>query len=142
MGKSLTFDNQFLLLTFNAVAIANLADNAGTAPLTNLWIALHTADPGNTGNQSTNEVSYTGYARVAVSRDSAGWAVTINSCSPVAPITFGACTAGSVVATYFSVGYASTGATEILYSGPVTPNIGIATGVTPQLTTASTITET
>lgn len=141
MGKSLTFDNQFLLLTFNAVAIVSLADNAASSPLTNLYVALHTADPGTSGNQSTSEIAYTGYARVAVARTSGGWAVTINSCSPVAAISFPACTGGSAIATYFSVGYASTGAGEILYSGTVTPNIGVANGVTPQLTTASTITE-
>ena len=45
MGKSSTFDNDWLKLIFNATAIANIADNAATSPLTNLYVALHTADP-------------------------------------------------------------------------------------------------
>ena len=43
--------------------------------------------------------------------------------------------------THFSIGVASAGATNILYSGTVTPNINVSTGVQPILTTASTITE-
>ena len=38
-------------------------------------------------------------------------------------------------------GVASAGATNILYSGTVTPNINVSAGVQPILTTASTVTE-
>lgn len=141
MSKGDTFENDLLKLIFNATAIANIADNAGTSPLTNLFVALHTADPGESGVQNTSEISYTGYARVTVARTSGGWTVTANSVSPVAAIAFGACTAGSGTATHWSVGVASSGATKILYSGAVTPNIVVGVGVTPQLTTASTVTE-
>lgn len=140
-GKSDTFENDWLKLVFNATAIANLADNAATSPLTNLFVALHTADPGDAGTQSTSEATYTGYSRVSVARTSGGWTVTGNSVSPVAAISFGACTAGTNTITHFSVGVASTGATKILYAGAITPNISVSAGVTPQLTTASTITE-
>jgi hypothetical protein len=47
-----------------------------------LQVSLHTADPGPSGNQTTSEVAYTGYARVAVNRandGTAGWTVTTNS---------------------------------------------------------------
>ena len=144
-GKSDTFENDFLKLVFNATAIANIADNAATSPLTNLYVALHSADPADAGVQNTNEVSYTGYARVAVARTTGGWTVTtaagVTTVSPVATIAFPACTGGTVTATHFSVGVASSGATKILYAGTITPNIAITTGVTPQLTTASTISE-
>ena len=43
--------------------------------------------------------------------------------------------------THWSVGVASSGATKILYSGTVTPNISVSNGVTPQLTTATAVTE-
>jgi hypothetical protein len=141
VAKGATFDNQLLKLIFNAVGIANIADNAGSSPLTNLYVSLHTADPTSSGNQTSSEVSYTGYARVAVARTSAGWTVTGNSVSPAATISFPACSGGSATATNFSAGTASSGTGEILYTGTVTPNISIASGVTPQLTTASTITE-
>lgn len=140
-GKSDTFENDWLKLVFNATAIANMADNAATSPLTNLYVALHTADPGESGVQNTSEATYTGYARVAVARTSGGWTVTGSSVSPVAAINFPACTGGTNTITHWSVGVASSGATKILYSGTVTPNISVSNGVTPQLTTASTITE-
>ena len=73
MSKGDTFENDLLKLIFNATAIANLADNAATSPLTNLSVALHTADPGEGGTQATNETAYTGYARVSVARTSGGW---------------------------------------------------------------------
>ena len=141
MSKSDTFENDLLKLIFNATAIANIADNAASSPLTNLYVALHTADPGEAGAQSTNEVTYTSYARVAVARTSGGWTVTSSSVSPVANIDFPAGTGGSGTATYFSVGVASSGATKILYSGTITPNIVTGSGITPRLTTATAITE-
>ena len=141
MSKSDSFENSLLKLIFNATAIANLADNAGTSPLTNLYVSLHTADPGETGNQTTSETSYTSYARVAVARGTGGWTVTANSVSPVANIDFPAATGGSGTITHFGVGSASSGTGVLYYSGTVTPNITVTSGVTPRLTTASTITE-
>ena len=141
MSKGNTFENDWLKLVFNATAIANIADNAATSPLTNLYVALHTADPGEAGDQTTSECAYTSYARVAVARTSGGWTVTANSVSPVATISFPACTGGTETATYVSFGTDSSGTGKILYSGAVSPSISISTGVTPQLTTASTITE-
>jgi len=141
MPKSTTFCNDWLKLVFNATATANLADNAGTSPLANLYVSLHTGDPGAGGNQSTSETGYTGYARVAVARTSGGWTVSSNSVSPVADITFGACSAGTATITHWAVGTASSGTGKILYSGTVSPSISISAGVTPKLTTSSTISE-
>jgi hypothetical protein len=141
MSKSNAFENDLLELIFNGVAIANLADNAASSPLTNLYVSLHTADPGEAGDQSTNETTYTSYARVAVARTAGGWTVTGNSVSPVANIDFPAATGGSGTITYFGVGSASSGAGVLYYSGTVTPSISVTSGVTPRLTTASTITE-
>lgn len=139
MSKGDTFENDLLLLVFNGTTIANIAANTSTSPATQLTVALHTADPGESGTQSTNEIAYTGYARAAVLRVATGWAVTGNSVSPVATISFPSCTGGSGTVTHFSVG-TGTG-DKLLYSGTVTPNISVTTGVTPQLSTASTITE-
>ena len=141
MSKSNALENDLLKLIFNATAIANLADNAASSPLTNLYVSLHTGDPGEAGNQTTNECAYTSYARQAVARTSGGWTVTANSVSPVADITFPACTGGSETATHWAVGTASSSTGKILYSGAISPTIAISTGVTPKLTTASTVTE-
>lgn len=141
MSKSNTYENDILALLFNATAIANIADNAATSPLTNLFVALHTADPGEAGVQNTSECTYGSYARAPVARTAGGWSVSGGVASPVANIDFPAATSGSETATHASVGVASSGATKILYKGPISPNIAITTGVTPRLTTASTITE-
>ena len=141
MSKSNAFENDLLELIFNATAIANLADNAATSPLTNLYVSLHTADPGEAGNQTTNECAYTSYARVAVARTSGGWVVTDNSVSPAADITFAEATGGTETATHAAIGTDSTGTGKILYSGAISPNINIVTGVTPRIGAGSTITE-
>lgn len=141
MSKGNTYENDLLKLIFNATAIANIADNAGTSPLTNLYVSLHTADPGEAGDQTTNEIAYTSYARVAVARSGSGWTVSGNSVSPAATISFPAGTGGAGTATHFGVGTASSGAGKLLYSGTVTPNIVCGSGVTPELTAATAVTE-
>lgn len=141
MSKGNTFENDILALIFNATTIANIAINATSSPLTDLEVALHTADPGEAGSQTTSECTYTGYARVPVARTSGGWTVSGASVSPAAIIAFGACTVGTEVATHASIGTAHSGAGKILYSGAISPTLSIAPGVTPRLTTASAITE-
>lgn len=141
MSKGNTYETDILALAFNATPIANIADNAASSPLTALYVSLHTADPGEAGTQTTSECAYTSYARVAVNRNSGGWSVASGSCSPVANIDFPACTGGSETATHFAVGVASSGASKILYSGAISPNISISSGVQPRLSTATTITE-
>ena len=141
MSKSDTFENDLLKLIFQATGIANIADNAAGSPLTNLYCAIHTADPGEAGVQTASECSYGGYARVAVARTSGGWTITGNSVSPVQNITFPIAVSGSQTATHWSVGVASSGGSKVLYSGAISPNIVISTGVTPVLTQATTVTE-
>src|SRR4051794_7723540 len=109
MSKSNSYETSSLALLFNATAIANVADNAASSPLTNLYVSLHTADPGEAGNQTTSEGNYTGYARVAVARTSGGWTVASGSVSPAANISFPACTGGTNTATHFGVGTAASG---------------------------------
>jgi hypothetical protein len=145
MSKSNAFENAWLRLVFQNVNIANIGDATGlrgSATAGQLFFSLHTEDPGEVGTQATHEVSYTGYARVGVSRDgAAGFTVTDNSLSPAADVDFPPCTGGTATATHFSVGVASSGSTIVLYKGAVSPTIAISTGVTPRLTTATVITE-
>lgn len=141
MSKGDTFENDLLKLIFQAVAIADIAENDTTGPLTNLYASLHTADPGEAGTQQTSEITYTSYARVAVARTAGGWTVSANSVSPAADITFPAGTGGTGTATHFGVGTLASGVGKLLYSGPITPNIVCGNGITPKLTTASAITE-
>lgn len=142
MGKGNVTSNNWLKLLFNATPIANIADNAASSPATNLYWALHTADPGAGGTQSTNECTYTSYARQPVARTTGGMtAPSAQSTSPVANVVFPAGTGGSGTATFFSIGMLVSGAGIILYSGPISPSIVTGNGVQPILTTASTATE-
>lgn len=144
MSKGNTFENDLVKLIFQATAIANIADNAATAPLTNLYVSLHTANPDETGNQTTSECAYGGYARQAVARSGSGFTVTNNSVSPAAVVSFPECTSGSETATYFGIGTASSGTGKLLYYGQITtPSGGIVISATviPELTTATAVTE-
>ncbi len=124
-------------LIFSNTAWANVGDSAGLPGSTtagDLYVALHTASPGAAGTQSTNEAAYTGYARVAVSRASGSW--TVSGSSPTsltnaAAVTFPAATGGSETETYFSIGVASSGATEIIVYGALTSSLAVSAGITP-----------
>lgn len=149
-GKSDTFEADLLRLIFNATAIANIADNAASAPLTNLFVSLHTADPqsGTTEGsaQTTSEATYTSYSRVTVARTSGAWSVTtdangVTGVSPTSAITFPQATGGTNTITHFAIGTAASGTGRILYAGAVTPSITVSNGVQPQLTTATRVTE-
>jgi hypothetical protein len=143
MSISDTTENALLALIFCATAWGNYADNAATTPQTNIHVALSTADPGDAGTMSTSEATYTSYARVNVARTTGGWTVSGTAptqVAPVATIAFPAGTGGSGTVTNFATGKTGGGATAILFSGTVTPNIVTGNGVTPQLSTSTTMT--
>lgn len=145
MSKSNSLETDILELLFNATALADLAENDASTPATNLYLSLHTGDPGETGSQTTNECNYTSYARVAVARSGSGFTVSGDSCTLAANADFpnpGDATNLPQTATHFGVGTGSSGTGYLMYKGTVTPNIVIdSTGVTPRLTTGTTITE-
>jgi len=140
-GKGSTFDADLLKLILNGTPIANIADNAASGPLINLYLSLHTADPGAGGSQNTSEAAYAGYLRQAVPRTSSGFTVSGASASLTSAVVFPAAAAGSETETWAAVGTASTGPGKILYRGPITPTLSVSTGVSPQLTTGTTLTE-
>ncbi len=96
-------------------------------------MALHTADPGEAGSQTTSESAYTGYARVAVSRNAGGWTVSGNQASNAAEVTFPECTGGTETITHFSIGLAASGASQILYKGALTAPIAVSNLITPRM---------
>lgn len=142
-GKGNTFINDYLKLLLNATPIANIADNAASSPLTNLYGGLQTASAGAAGNQTTNEAAYTSYARVATARTTGGFtAASAQSSALVATMSFPQATGGSETETDATLGTASSGAGKLLYFGAISPTLAVSNSVTPQLTTASTISET
>jgi hypothetical protein len=143
MAKSVTTCNNLLKLIFNAVAWANMADNAASSPYTNLYIGLYTADPGTGNNQTTNETSYTNYTRIAVLRTSAGWTVATNTAVNAALIQFPQCGASGATLTYVAIGTNATGVGNVLYSGALNSSLAVASGIQPQFNaSALTVTET
>lgn len=148
MSKGNTFENDLLLLIFNNTNIANVGDATGvrgSSAAGSLYLSLHTADPGEGGDQTTSECNYTGYARQAVARSGAGFTVTGNSVSPAANTSFPNPTNATNLpqtATHFAIGSSSSGAGKVLYKGALSPTISIAnTGVTPIIGTGTTVTE-
>jgi hypothetical protein len=141
MSKSNAFETDLLEMIFNAVEISSLDSTGGS---TSLWVGLHEGDPGEAGDQTTNETAYTGYLRTETERstESVGWTVASGSASPVSAITFPQATSTSTgTITYASVGLSSSGTGYLIYSGALSPTINYGQNVTPQLSTDSAITE-
>lgn len=82
------------------------------------------------------------YARVAVARSGAGWVVSGNTATLAAIASFPAMAGGAGgTVTHFGVGSGSSGATELIFFGAVTPSLSIVAGVTPKLDTGTVITQ-
>lgn len=144
MSKSNAFETAWLEHLFNNANIANIGDATGLRGSTvagNLYLALHTADPGEAGTQATNEATYGSYARAAVPRSAGGFTVAGNQVTLAADVAFPEGTSGSESLTHWSVGVASAGATMILYKGALNAAIPAGPGVIPEMTTGTTITE-
>jgi len=132
----------WLQLLFNGTTFTGIAQNVTAGPLTSYYISLHTADPTLAGNQNSNEISYTGYSREAVSRTSAALPVTSNVVASANPIVFPTSTGGTGgTVTNWAIGTAASGPGQILYTGVVSPTIPVTTGTQPELPT-DTITQT
>ena len=129
-----------LNLLFLNVDWANIGDAAGlqnSAAAGSFYISLHTADPGEAGTQTTNEISYTGYARVAVNRAGSGWTLTAQTISNAALVQFAQCTGGSGTATHFGIGTDLSGAGNLLMKGALTSSLNISNGIQPQFPAAA-----
>lgn len=143
MSKSDAWENDLLSLVFNNTTAALIGDATGIVGSTgagSLYVSLHTADPGETGSQTTSETAYTSYARVAVARNSGGW--TISGTAPTqvantAAVSFPTCTGGTSTITHFAVGTASSGAGKLLYKGSLSASLAVSNGIQPQFNAAA-----
>lgn len=113
-------ETDLLNLLMKNIAFANVGNSGGIQPSSvagSLFVALHTADPGEAGDQTTSEATYTNYARVAVARSGAGWTVAGDQVSNTSLIGFPACGVTGNTITHWSVGLVTSGASEILFYG-------------------------
>ena len=131
MSATNAVETAILNLIFAAQAWANMADNAASSPYTTYYVSLHTGDPGDTGNQSTSEAAYTGYARVSIDRNGTDWTVSGNSASNASTLSFAKATAGTETITHVGLGTASSGTGALLLSNPLSSSLAISPGVTP-----------
>lgn len=114
---------------------ANIGDAAGlqnSATAGSFFISLHTADPGETGDQTTSETAYTSYARVAVARTAGGWTRSVSTISNTALVQFPQCTGGTSTITHFGIGTASSGAGSLILKGALSSSLSVSNGIQPQ----------
>lgn len=129
MPKNDTTANDFI----EAVFIGTDPAWRATAGQANFYIALHSADPSGAGIQTTDEIVYTSYARVAVARTAGGWTSVGNQADNVAAIVFPQCTGLTDTATHVSIGLSDTGVGgQIIYSGALTAPLAISNLIQPQ----------
>lgn len=133
MSATDAFENKILSLYFENANAADIGDVTGlraSSTAGSLFISLHTADPGEVGDQTTSESAYTNYARQAVARSTAGWTVASGNCDNDAAITFPACGVTGSTITNVGLGSAVSGAGTRDMNG--TASLVISNGITPQ----------
>lgn len=129
-GFTTAFKGDLLNHLLNNANLANLGDSTGlrgSSTAGNLYVALHTADPGASGTQSTNETTYGSYARESTGRAS-DWTVSSGQATNANTITFPTPSSGSGTITHVSIGFLTSGAGEILICGALSSPITITTG--------------
>lgn len=133
MSKGNTFETELLDHILNNANVANVGDATGlrgSSTPGSLYVSLHTSDPGEAGDQTSNETGYGGYARVAVARSGAAWTVTSGTAENAGTISFPTVGSGSGTFTHFGVGTASAGSGKLLYKGTISGGT-FSAGVTP-----------
>lgn len=133
MPKSTLTCNAVLALIFNATTWNLIAENDSTSPATNLYLSLHTADPGVGNDQTTNETAYTNYLRIAVARTTGGWDVPASGATANAALAqFAQCGVTGATLTHVAIGTGASGAGTVLYAGALSSSLAVANGIQPQ----------
>ncbi len=131
MSATNAVETAILELIFKATTWNDFAQNDGSSPNTGFYVSLHTADPGEAGSQNTSETSYTGYARLAITRDGSGFTVSGGTASNTSQLTFGKCTAGPVTLTHVGLGKDISGAGTLYLSNALSTPLDLVVGGTP-----------
>lgn len=127
MSASNATETEIITYIFDTTAPA-WAGNA------NFFVRLHSSDPGEAGTATTNEISYTGYDGVSISRTT-GFTISGNTASNAGLVQFPVCSGGSATATHFSVCTTQNGAGQIIVSGALSASLSISSGIQPQFNT-------
>lgn len=135
MSMTNAAEQAFLDLLFINTNWANIGDATGLRGSTangSFYVSLHTADPGESGSQTTNETSYTSYARVAVTRDGTGFSRAGSTISNVGSITFPQCTGSTATITHFGIGTDLSGGGNLIMKGALSASLAVSSGIQPQ----------
>ena len=124
----MSFSNTVETAVLNQVFVGTALSWNGNA---NLWIALHTADPGETGTAVTSEATYGSYARIALAR-ATDFSVVGNQVSNANLEQFAQCSSGSNTITHASIVDTSSGAGNIIVRATLNTPIPVSTGIQPQ----------
>lgn len=124
MSLGNTTENDIMTYIFDTTAPA-WAVNA------TFWVALHTADPAETGTATTSEAAYTSYARVSISRTT-GFTVTGNQIENAAAVQFPQSTGAGSDVTHFSIVTTASGAGQIILRGALSASVSTGVGIQPQ----------
>ena len=134
MSRTNAAETDYLTLLFNNVDWANIGDAGGlqnSVAAGDFHVSLHTADPTETGDQTSSEATYTSYARIAVARTAGGWTITGNTADNAAAITFPEATGGSETITHVGIGTDLSGAGNLIWSGSLDTSRAVSSGITP-----------
>lgn len=134
MSATNVFENGLLSLIFENANYANVGDATGLRGSTtagSFYISLHTANPNETGSQTTSEAAYTSYARQAVARSTSGWTVASGTADNDAAIGFPPSGSGPETETHFGVGSDASGAGNLFLWGALTSSLVVNPGITP-----------
>lgn len=142
-SKAFAYD--ILKLLLHGTPIPGFADFPAAGAVQNLYIGLHTADPGPDGTQETNACTYTGYGRRGMGiGDAVGvsnWNITGDKASPAMRVEFPEMTGGvEQLATWITIGTSYTGPGRVLFRGKLNPSIQCRVGVIPAIKQDASIT--
>ena len=131
MSKSNFLETQFIDAIFASGAVS---------PLATVYVSLHTADPLEGGDQTTNEATFTPYARQPILN--AEWTVGQDNATNANDIVRPEATAGTESLTHFGVGDSLSGAGNLFYFGVLSAQVDVSPGVTVKVNAGNlTVTE-
>lgn len=130
------FEDDNLEHLFINLALPNLGDAAGLQPSAgagSFFTSLMTALPAESvSDQTSNEATYTPYARIGVARSAAGWTVAAGVVDNDSAITYAQASAGSDTLTHFGLGFAVSGVGFLDMVGALASSLAVSVGITPE----------
>jgi len=134
MSATNAFETSLLGLIITNANAANVGDATGlraSSAAGVFWISLHTANPNETGDQTTSESAYTNYARQDEARNTTQWTVTGNTADNDNAIGFPTGGASGSTVTHFGLGSDTSGAGNLFLYGALTASLAVSSGITP-----------